>query len=80
VSTGIYLAGGGSAEDDAAVWDSMLSGVLHILYWPAALSGSLLQDAETRLRTSSAGRPGVEITAWPDLAEHKGEVIPASGG
>jgi dipeptidase E len=75
VPRGIYLAGGGSAEDERVVWDSMLSGVSRILYWPVALSGSMLRDAEAWFRASLTDRPRVDITVWLDLAEHEGEEI-----
>jgi len=33
----IYLGGGGSAADEAALWRAMLAGRSRIIYWPFAL-------------------------------------------
>lgn len=73
MAEGVYLAGGGSARDEAAVWDAMLPGVSRLLYWPVALSGPLLDGAEAWLRTSLGDRPGLDVTTWLDLSEHRGE-------
>lgn len=75
MSTGIYLAGGGSAAQEAAVWEHMLEGVSRLLYWPTALSGDLLSNAESWLRTSLSDRPELGVTTWLDLSDHRGEAL-----
>ena len=37
VTGNIYLGGGGSAVDEAALWRAMLAGKSRIVYWPFAL-------------------------------------------
>jgi dipeptidase E len=71
MSSGVYLGGGGSAEDEAAVWDAMLDGVSRLLYWPVALSGPMLSGADGWLRDTLAERSSLEITTWTDLDEHR---------
>jgi dipeptidase E len=75
MSSGIYLAGGGSAVQEAAVWEHMLEGVSRLLYWPTALSGEPVANAESWLRTSLGSRPDLEVTAWLDLSHHRGEAL-----
>jgi dipeptidase E len=75
MSSGIYLAGGGSAVQEAAVWEHMLEGVSRLLYWPIALSGELLANAESWLRTSLGSRVGLEVTVWLALLDHRGEAL-----
>lgn len=75
MSRGVFLAGGGSAVQEAAIWARMLDGVVRLLYWPVALSGELLVNAEHWLRSSLGDRPGLGVTVWVDLAEHAGESL-----
>lgn len=75
MSSGIYLAGGGSAAQEAAVWEHMLEGVSRLLYWPTALSGELLANAEKWLLTSLGSGSTVEVTTWLDLSDHRGEAL-----
>ena len=67
----IYLGGGGSSDDELSVWTDMLQGTRRILYWPFALSGDMLQGADSWLRGSVAGRwPSVHISTWTSLNGH----------
>lgn len=77
MSKGIHLAGGGSAKQEAAVWDAMLDGVSRLLYWPVALSGEMLRGAEGWLCASLGDRPGLEVTTWLDLSQHHGDDLDA---
>lgn len=77
MSGAVYLGGGGSASDEAAVWDEMLDKVRSLLYWPIALSGTMLTGAEQWLRAGLAGRPTITVTTWMDLSEHAGEPLSA---
>ncbi len=77
MSHGIYLVGGGSALQEAAVWEAMLDGVSQLLYWPVALSGELLLNASTWLPNSLGDRPGLEVTTWLDLSDHHRESLDA---
>jgi dipeptidase E len=75
MSSGIYLAGGGSAVQEAAVWEHMLEGVSRLLYLPTALSGELLANAENWLLTSLGSRSALAVTTWLDLSVHRGEAL-----
>ena len=55
------------------MWEHMLAGVSRLLDWPTALSGDLLHDAQGWLRTSLGDRPGLLVTTWLDLSDHRGD-------
>lgn len=64
----IFLGGGGSAEDERALWTEMLRDSPRVLYWPFALTGATLQGAPAWLGESlSTLGVEVEVTVWPDL-------------
>ncbi|MFT3942743.1 MAG: Type 1 glutamine amidotransferase-like domain-containing protein [Ancrocorticia sp.] len=67
----IYLGGGGSAAQEAQVWQRALHGVDRVLYWPFALPDNMLPGAEEWL-TSSLRELGinVEVETWESLAGH----------
>ncbi len=70
----IYLGGGGSAQQEAAVWDAMLRSRPRVLYWPFALGGDMLTNAEGWLSDSlAAHQPGLDLVTWTSLNGHHAE-------
>lgn len=68
----LYLAGGGSPEDERQLWREMLENRRRVLYWPFALSGDILDSASEWLRTHlTAVRADVDVTTWVSLTDHK---------
>ena len=71
VSGSIYLAGGGSAEDEALLWSRMLASRPRILYWPFALAGAILDTADGWLRSRLADHlVDPAVSTWTSLEEH----------
>ena len=67
----IYLGGGGSPDDEHLLWREMFTETARVLYWPFALSGSLITGAEGWLRENLAARwPDVTLTTWTELTGH----------
>lgn len=66
----IYLAGGGSAEDDQPLWRVMLPRVRRILYWPLALPTAQHAAAHDWL-VDSLRRFGftAEVESWTTLRD-----------
>lgn len=64
----VYLGGGGTGVDESHLWGEMLAGCRRLLYWPFALTGDMLDGAETWLR-GQLHRLGfsVDITTWTTL-------------
>ena len=52
MTTRVYLGGGGSADDEAALWRMFLRPSRRIVCWPQALPPSQYDVAETWLRLS----------------------------
>lgn len=67
----VYLAGGGSAEDDQPLWREMLPGVRRILHWPFALPEEHRPAARDWL-TESLRRFGypADVESWVTLSGH----------
>ena len=67
----LYLGGGGSPEDEQALWRRMLASQPRVLYWPFALPDSMLDDAKDWL-AAALDRFGFAGTldAWTTLADH----------
>lgn len=64
----IYLAGGGSPDDEHLLWDQMLRSGMRVLYWPFALSGPMLDGAHDWLNETLRARwPSVRLTTWAHL-------------
>jgi dipeptidase E len=71
VSGSIYLAGGGSAADEALLWSRMLAGRPRILYWPFALTEMMLDSADRWLRDRLADHlPDPAVSTWRTLDGH----------
>jgi dipeptidase E len=64
----VYLAGGGTAADEAPLWHEMLKRNQRLLYWPFALTGPALASAQDWL-TGSLNELGltVELETWTSL-------------
>lgn len=67
----IYLGGGGSAEDEQALWREMLPSARRILHWPFALSAEAHPAARDWV-ADSVRRFGftVELESWTTLKGH----------
>ena len=67
----LYLGGGGSADDERAVWIDMLQDAPRVLYWPFALEGATLDGAPAWLAAGLSDL-GVEtaVTVWTGLGGH----------
>lgn len=64
----VFLGGGGTAQQEAALWAPMLARRPRVLYWPFALGDDMLPGAETWLRGSLAEfQPGLDVTTWLTL-------------
>ena len=73
----VFLGGGGSADDEAALWDEFANEGQRILYWPMALPIREHAVAETWLRNSLAPRGSFDLVMWSSLSGHKAEELPA---
>ncbi len=67
----IYLGGGGSAADEAALWRAMLAGRPRIIYWPFALGPERNDAAEKWLAGELRDLDvHVDVEIWTDLSGH----------
>lgn len=67
----VYLGGGGSAQQEAALWRPMLARRPRVLYWPFALGGEMLASAEIWLRGSlERFQSGLDVVTWTTLDGH----------
>jgi len=66
----IYLGGGGSPADEAAVWRLFLRPGRRVVAWPWALPDSQHEMAELWLRRSLAPYDVPRVDLWRDVAEH----------
>ncbi len=67
----VYLGGGGSAQQEAALWDRMLARRPRILYWPFALGADVLPGAERWLLGSlEQFQTGLDVVTWTTLDGH----------
>ena len=65
--TRIYLGGGGSADDESALWQRMLRSGMRIAYWPFALEPSSYDDGLRWVRREASKVAQVEVAMWDDL-------------
>lgn len=66
-----YLGGGGTAQQEAALWAPMLARRPRVLYWPFALGDDMLPGAESWLRGSlEEFQRGIDVTTWLTLDGH----------
>jgi len=67
----VYLGGGGSAQQEAALWRPMLARRPRVLYWPFALGGDMLPGAEGWLRGSvEEFQSDLDVVTWTTLDGH----------
>lgn len=67
----VYLGGGGSAQQEAAVWRPMLARRPRVLYWPFALGDEMLRGAEDWLRGSlEEFQSDLDVVTWTTLDGH----------
>jgi len=67
----IYLGGGGSAADEAALWRAMLAGKSRVIYWPFALGPERAHAAEEWLAGElTVIDIHVDVETWTDLSGH----------
>ncbi|MCA0330183.1 MAG: Type 1 glutamine amidotransferase-like domain-containing protein [Actinobacteria bacterium] len=64
----LYLGGGGSADDEALLWQEWVRPGIRCVYWPFALEPSAYDEG---LRWYQRSLPDdVDVVLWRDLAEH----------
>ena len=63
----IFLGGGGSAQDEAALWRRMLHDGMRIAYWPFALEPSSYDEGLRWVRREATRVAHVEVELWSDL-------------
>ena len=67
----VYLGGGGSAADEAALWRAMLAGKSRIVYWPCALTPERAHAAGEWLTGALRDLDvHVGVETWTDLSRH----------
>jgi dipeptidase E len=69
-TTRVYLGGGGSPDDESALWRMFLRPSRRIVCWPQALPPSQHQVAELWLRRALAPYDVPRVETWSDLAGH----------
>lgn len=71
----IYLGGGGSAQDEAALWGEFLSPGTRIVYWPFALPPAQHDSALRWLEGSLAAWGQFQVSMWPGLSGRTAEEL-----
>lgn len=72
---GVFLGGGGSVADEAALWDEFAKNGQRVLYWPMALPFEQHASAEQWLRQSLAARGSFDIVMWSSVADRNPEEL-----
>jgi dipeptidase E len=72
---GVFLGGGGSANDEAALWDEFAKTGQRVLYWPMALPIEGHASSDQWVRSSLAPRGLFDIVMWSSLADHHPEEL-----
>jgi len=65
----IYLAGGGSADDERAVWSAALAGRRSVLYWPFATPVSAHADGLYSLEGALSAHGRFDVEMWSTLGD-----------
>ena len=73
---GVFLGGGGSVDDESALWDEFAMDGQRVLYWPMALPTHEHAFAQKWLLESLALRGSFDLVMWSSLAERKPEELP----
>ena len=66
----VFLGGGGSVDDESALWDEFAKNGQRILYWPMALPIEARDSGEKWVRSSLAPRGSFDLVMWSSLADH----------
>ena len=64
----MYLGGGGTADDERAVWAAALAGRRTVLYWPFAMPVAAHAGGLRWLRDGLAGHGAYDVRMWSTLA------------
>ena len=72
---GVFLGGGGSVDDEAALWDEFAKNGQRVLYWPMALPFEQHVSAEQWLREALAPRGSFDIVMWSSVADRNPEEL-----
>jgi dipeptidase E len=70
MTTRVYLGGGGSPDDEAALWRMFLSRGRRVVCWPQALPSSRYDIATRWLRRALVPHGIDSVDTWPHLADH----------
>ena len=70
MSTRVYLGGGGTPEDESAVWRLFLRPSRRVVCWPWSLPQSQHEVAELWLRRALAPYDVPRVETWHDIADH----------
>ena len=73
----VFLGGGGSVDDEAALWDEFAKDGQRVLYWPMALPTKEHAFAQKWLLESLAPRGSFDLVMWSSLADHHPEELVA---
>ncbi|MBI1376634.1 MAG: hypothetical protein GC157_04015 [Frankiales bacterium] len=69
--TTLYLGGGGSADDERALWSEFVEPGARIVLWPFAVPRSGHDRVRLWLAQSLEPWDGVRLSTWTDLAERR---------
>ena len=70
MTTRVYLGGGGTPGDEAAVWSLFLRPARRVVCWPWSLPSSQQEMAELWLRRALARYDVPRVELWHDVADH----------
>lgn len=72
----MYLAGGGTPQQESLVWQAAFEGVSSVLYWPFALPSERVLDAESWLQAGLVDL-GIEaqVTTWTSPTQHQSHAL-----
>ena len=70
MTTRVYLGGGGTPADEAAVWRMFLRPSRRVVCWPWSLPSAQHEMAELWLRRMLAPYDVPKVELWRDLADH----------
>ena len=75
MTTRVYLGGGGTPADEAAVWRMFLRRSRRVVCWPWALPATQHEMAELWLRRALAPYDVAKVELWGDVADHSVEEL-----
>jgi dipeptidase E len=77
MTTRLYLGGGGTPADEAAVWRLFLRPSRRVVCWPWSLPPSQFEMAELWLRRMLAPYDVAKVELWRDVADHSVDELDA---